>query len=132
MSKTKREEENRKPDTRIVMMPLEVKLTEAELKTASKALAEALRAKAAKEGEMETFKAQKKAEITQYEGVIAAKTVLINSEKEYRTVECEETFHWATGKKTVTRLDTGEIVRSEPINNSERQLFLGADPAIAA
>jgi flagellar motor switch protein FliM len=103
---------------------LEVKLTEPELKTCSKQLAEALNAKARIESEIETFKAQKKAEITNLDGTIGKMTVLINSEKEYRPVDCEMTIDYDDKTKSSVRLDTGEVIRVEKLTADELQTTL--------
>lgn len=61
--------------------------------------------------------------------MIARNAVLVNSEKEFRLVECKVEYDFGKkGLKTFTRLDTGEIVRSEPITNEERQQMLGTLP----
>lgn len=110
----------------IVRLPLEVRLTEKELKTASKELAEALSKRGAIENELETFKAQKKAEVTAIEAVIQKNTNLVNAEKEFRLVECRVEYDFdKTGKKTYYRLDNGDQVHSEAITNEERQQMLG-------
>lgn len=118
-------------DTRIVTEVLEVALTEKELKEASKVLAESFRAKNALEAEIDTFKAQKKAEITKLDGVISLNAGLVNNEKEFRAVECEIRFEWERGNKVITRMDTGEEMRTEPITNAERQQFFPDSAPVA-
>ncbi|HEY5234797.1 MAG TPA: hypothetical protein VIJ14_01355 [Rhabdochlamydiaceae bacterium] len=111
-----------------VKITLECKLTEAELKASAKALAESLRKNAALESQLETFKSQIKAQITQEEGTISEHTNRLNSEKEFRLVDCEITFDYQKGIKTTIRKDTGEQIREEKITDEERQMHLG-DPA---
>jgi hypothetical protein len=106
-------------------MPLECRLTESELKASAKTLAEALRHKGALESQLETFKAQIKSQITQSEGTIAEHANRLNSEKEFRSVECEMTLDYHDGFKTTVRKDTGEEVRKEKITDAERQMHLG-------
>src|SRR5260221_1997707 len=108
----------------VVRIPLEVRLTDKEVKAAAKELAEALNQKARLDGEVETFKAQKKAEVAAIDAVIAKNAVLVNSEKEFRLVECQVGYDFQTAKKTFTRLDNGEIVRTETITNDERQQMM--------
>jgi hypothetical protein len=109
----------------IVKVPLEVRLTEAELKAAGKAMAEAINKRNRIEGEVETFKAQKKAELAAIEAEVSRNAVLVNSEKEFRLVECSVDYDFdKKGVKTYTRVDTGEIVRTEPITNEERQQMM--------
>lgn len=45
----------------------------------------------------------------------------IYSGKETRNVECRMDYDWPAGKKTLVRLDTGEVVREEVISDFERQ-----------
>lgn len=110
---------------RKVKMSLECRLTEEELKASAKTLAEALRQRGQHESSLETFKSQIKAQITQLDGVISEQTGRLNSEKEFRQVECETTFDYKTGFKITVRKDTGEQVREEKITDEERQLHLG-------
>lgn len=115
------EKTKEKKDQVIVKLPLECRLTEAELKTAGKELAEALSKKAQVESDIETFKQQKKAEVAALDAIVLKNTSLVKSEKEYRQVECEVTFDWKRGKKEFARLDNGDIVRADDITNEERQ-----------
>lgn len=119
------ENEKVKPEERIITVPLEVRLTEKELKTASKALAEAINKRTMIESQLETFKAQKKAEVAAQDAIISATSVLVNSEKEFRMIECKVEYDFAKkGVKTTVRLDTGEIINTQPISNDERQQFM--------
>lgn len=112
-------------DQVIVKLPLECRLTEAELKAASKELADALNKRAQADNQLETFKAQKKAEMAAFDATIAKNTVLVNSEKEFRLIECSVEYDFGRkNTKTFCRLDTGEVVKSEPITNEERQRLL--------
>lgn len=112
-------------EEQIVKLLLECKLTDAELKAAGKELADALNKKAQVENQLETFKAQKKAEMSAMDAGIARNTVLVNSEKEFRSIECRVEFDFGRkGVKSFFRLDTGELVKTEPITNEERQSML--------
>lgn len=109
----------------IVKLTVEVRLTEAELKAASKEMAEALNRKTQIEGSLEAFKAQKKAEVSAQDAVISRCANLVNSEKEFRLIECKVVYDFGKkGLKTFYRLDNGEAVRSEPISNEERQRMI--------
>lgn len=111
-------------ESRIINVPLECKLTEAEIHAAGKELADAINQRAQAENQLETFKQQVKAEIAQHDARIAKNTVLVSSEKEFRNVECEQVFDFNNGLKTTTRLDTGEVIRTEPLTNAERQQMM--------
>jgi len=103
---------------------LEVQLTEDELKQDGKELADSFKRKNAIEAEMETFKAQKKAEVTQCEGDIAKNAALVSAGKEMRMVDCEVTLDFNAGKRTVARIDNGIIVNERKLNDDEKQLEL--------
>jgi len=109
-------------------MYLECRLTEAELKTASKSLAEAIQRHATVEARVEAFKAQAKSELAEIDAVIGKNSILVNNEKEFRTVHCEVTYDFKAGKKTFVRLDTAEIVKVEEITDEERQRELPITP----
>lgn len=112
-------------EEQIVKLLLECKLTDAELKAAGKELADGLNKKAQVENQIETFKAQKKAEISAMDAAIARNTVLVNSEKEFRSIECRVEYDFGRrGVKSFFRLDNGELVKTEPITNEERQSML--------
>lgn len=112
-------------DQMIVKLALECKLTEAELKAASKELADALNKRHQLEDQLETFKMQKKAEISAFDATIAKNTVLVNSEKEFRLIECRVEYDFGRkGIKSFYRLDNGELVKTEPITNEERQVMM--------
>jgi len=124
MSKQKGvDEENKKQDSRITSMPLEVRLSERELKQASKLLADALQKKGQLEAETESFKADVKSKVKEFDEQIARCAYLVNTEKEIRQVECEEQFDWDKSLKMIVRLDTGEVVNTVKVTNEERQMF---------
>lgn len=103
---------------------LEVQLTDDEVKAASKQLAEAIQRKAAIKDQLNTFKAQKKGEITMCDGDINKNTILVGSGKEMRMVECEVTLDFNTGKKTTVRTDNGTIIEERGLTSDEKQLEL--------
>ena len=105
-------------------LTLECKLTAGELKDFSKQLAEAIAKKSRIESEMDTYKAQKKGEIQQMDGIILVMSEKVNSEKEWRPVECEVLYDFGTGIKSYVRKDTGEECKTEVIPESERQEVL--------
>lgn len=107
-----------------IFMPLECRLTEAELKASAKTLGESLRQVRTLEAQLDTFKSQMKAQLTQQEGIVAEHANRINSEKEFRSVECEVKFDYQEGFKTTTRKDTGEEIRKDKITDEERQTQL--------
>lgn len=123
---TKKEAAPVEPNVRILKEKhyLECLLTEEELKQAGKELADAFKRKNAIEADLETFKTQKKAEVTQCEGDIAKNAALVNAGKEMRMVECETTLDFNSGKRTVVRVDNGLVVAERKLTAEEKQLEL--------
>lgn len=101
---------------------LEARLTEAEIRESGKRLAEGIERRAIAEGRMDTFKTQIKAELAEIEAVILKQTSMVATEREFRLVPVEIEYDFEAGKKTFVRKDTGEIVKTEPISEEERQL----------
>jgi hypothetical protein len=64
--------------------------------------------------------------------IIGKQSALINSEKEFRTVDCEVTYDFKAGTKTFVRLDTAEIIKVEVIIDQERQMELNVQLEKAA
>jgi hypothetical protein len=115
-----------KPDVAVTeaTLTVEVRLTDAELKSYSKELADAIEKRSAEEAQLETFKAQRKAEIARYDAIIGKNTSLVSSEKEFRSVRCRVEWDFDKGTKVFYRKDTGESVREMKITDEERQLML--------
>lgn len=55
------------------------------------------------------------------EADIGVLTRVVSSGEEHREVDCLWKFNWPVGEKVLVRLDTGEVVRTESIRESERQ-----------
>ena len=100
---------------------MECRLTTEELRDFAKKLAEAIHRKTRIENSLESFKAEKKAEIQQCDGEISLMSEKVNSEKEFRGVDCSIEFDFKKGKKTLKRKDTAEIYKVEEITDEERQ-----------
>lgn len=98
-----------------------VKLTDEELKICSKMLAEALQSRSQAEAKLDTFKAQVKAEVMGCDAIIGKMAHMVNTEEEYREVDCDVVYHWDTGFKTVVRKDTGEIVEDRILISAEER-----------
>lgn len=103
---------------------LEVRLTDEEIKTASKQLAEAVQRKAAIKDQLATFKAQKKGETTMCDADINKNTILVGSGKEMRMVECDVTLDFDAGKRSVARTDNGTVIEERALTSDEKQLEL--------
>ena len=74
-----------------------------------------------------------KEQLQNLRGEIRRLARLVRTKKEKRTVSCGIAFHTpAVGAKTIVRIDTGEIVREEPMTEVEMQERLFEDPPQAA
>ena len=111
---------------------LECKLTKEELADCSKLLAEGIRRKKQIEDELAAFKAQKKSELTAIAADISIQSGKINSEKEYRSVDCEARTDYSLSRFTITRKDTGEEIENRPLDASEKQMELEIGGGIAS
>lgn len=103
---------------------VEVKLSDAELRDASKKLADAVQRKGQVESKLETLRTQIKAEIAELEAHIMKNTSLVANEREFRNLDCRVEFDWKKGEKTIARADNGEILATERITDDERQMHL--------
>ena len=93
-------------------------LTDEEMMSISKDMAEHLNKKKAAEDDLASFSAQKKAEIKGHEAIINKAAMLINSGSEYRNVKCDVTIDNLKDTVYWIRQDTGEICQQErPIPN---------------
>jgi hypothetical protein len=100
---------------------LQCKLTEVEVLVYSKTIAK----QCAEKGRVEDQKKEVVSEFTTKINRITAEinelSRKINNGYEYRDVECWKEYLWDDGVKNIFRKDTGELVRSEPIETWERQ-----------
>jgi hypothetical protein len=107
--------------------------TDAEMLEMGKGLARANERVAALESEKDDVVSAIKARITRAESEGAGLAVALNKGYEMRDVECTVMFHVpADGKKTITRTDSGEIVRVEAMDAHEMQERLPLQPEVSA
>lgn len=107
------------PDQR--HLELECVLTPMEVAEASKRLAEChYKIDVVQEG-LRTAKTKAKAELSLLEAMIKKQAALVKTEREMREVLCGVTYDFKKGEKTFSRLDTGEVARTEKITPAERQ-----------
>jgi len=52
----------------------------------------------------------------------------IQNKNEYRDVECQEVYNYVDKSVTIVRLDTGEIVKTRPMREDEKQELLFPEP----
>lgn len=104
---------------------LKCDLTDAEIADAARELARANNRKGSIESQKKEVDAQLKAEIAAQESVISRLSALIESGHEYRNIDCRvELDTPEPGRKTVVRLDTGEIVNVKPMTDADRQMVI--------
>lgn len=103
---------------------LPCKLSQAELMQFSKDLANSYERRNEIESNLETFKSQIKAQLAEVDGNIQKFSGLVSCEVEYRMIDCEILYDFKSGKRTLTRKDTGEVIRTDDITGEERQMEL--------
>lgn len=96
-------------------------LTERELKDYSDLMADAYRNKTRAEENLKSAQTQLKSDIQGAESKMASCADKINSKTEYREVDCAVEYFFKDRQKKTVRVDTGEIVRVDPINDDEMQ-----------
>lgn len=100
---------------------LECKLTDQELKEYSKRLADCVSRKSREEDSLKSYSTQAKAKIQSCDAEINLLSEKINTEKEYRMIDCTVEYDFKKGIKSITRNDTDEVVDQEIISEEERQ-----------
>ncbi len=99
-------------------------LTEKEKTELSAKIAKAISDRACAEAKLKEVSASIKAQIAQLDAEISEKALQINNGYEYRNVECRMDKDYRLGSVTITRLDTGEVIRERPMTAEERQMEL--------
>ena len=104
---------------------LKYTFTDEELLALSKTMAKKNQDLGEVEADKKRIVADFAAKVQAFESEIATLARKVYSGYEHRNVECEVTYHAPEiGMKTITRTDTGEIVREEAMSTSERQEIL--------
>ena len=103
---------------------LKCQLTEKEKTELSAQIAKAISDRASAEAKLKEVSASIKAQIAQLDAEISEKALQINNGYEYRNVECRMDKDYRLGSVTITRLDTGEVIRERPMTAEERQMEL--------
>ncbi len=103
---------------------LKCQLTEKEKTELSAKIAKAISDRASAEAKLKEVSASIKAQIAQLDAEISEKALQINNGYEYRNVECRMDKDYRLGSVTITRLDTGEVIRERPMTAEERQMEL--------
>ena len=103
---------------------LKCQLTEKEKTELSAKIAKAISDRASAEAKLKEVSASIKAQIAQLDAEISEKALQINNGYEYRNVECRMDKDYRLGSVSITRLDTGEVIRERPMTAEERQMEL--------
>ena len=103
------------------VLTLQCILTDEEKESYSSKLAQAVSDKRRKDCEMENYRTQHKAEITQFENAIVLYAEKVNTGKEFRPIECSIVYDFEEKTKTWFRKDTGEFAKDDIIPESELQ-----------
>ena len=105
---------------------LQCVLTDQELIAKSKELAKCNEDLADVEAKKKDVVADFTAQQKKHEANIGSLSRVVSTGKEYRNVKCELELDYATGMKTLRRLDTLEIVKQCELTQNERQAALEA------
>lgn len=100
---------------------LPVKLTQEEIIENAKKLAKATNDLRDAETRKAEVVSQLTADCKRLKSAADSLSLLISNGYEYRNIECELIYDFNKGTKTLTRIDTGEIVRTVEISIEERQ-----------
>lgn len=100
---------------------LECVLTEEEMRSYSKQMADSFSKKCRVEDSLKAIKKQMDSEIAGHEARMNLCAERVNSGKEYRDVMCEVFYDWHLKEKRYVRLDTGEIAKTDIITEKELQ-----------
>jgi hypothetical protein len=103
---------------------LKCQLTEKEKTELSAKIAKAISDRASAEAKLKEVSASIKAQIAQLDAEISEKALQINNGYEYRNVECRMDKDYRLGSVSITRIDTGEVIRERPMTAEERQMEL--------
>ena len=99
-------------------------LTEVELKAQAEKMAQCLSQISRYEADLKSIKKQIESDIAREQAELASAVEKYRSGFEMRNIECLVSNKFETNTVTVTRLDTGEIIRERALTGEERQLML--------
>ncbi len=99
-------------------------LTEKEKTELSSTIAKTISDKGILEGRLKEVTTSLKADMAKCDAQISEIAQQINNGYIYRNVDCRMEKNYRLGSVTITRLDTGEIIRERPMTSEERQMKL--------
>lgn len=130
MAKEK-EEKKEKIEKRKIVQTLKVNLTKEELLEAGDEMSKAILEKERLERELDGIKQQFKGDISRQDGILQKNKDLVNNKYEFKPVECREEKDFEKCTYTIIRLDSGEIVTSRKLRESELQQSLKLEDCVA-
>ena len=103
---------------------LPVYFTDEEKVNICDSMAHAMAKKEKIETDIKRFKDDRKPMLEEYASQIKYQSDLIIRGYDLKEVECHVLINYETKRKTITRKDTGEIVREEPLTVNDMQIDL--------
>ena len=104
-----------------VTQSLPVKLTQEEIIESAKSLAKTTNELRDCEARKTEVTSQFAADLKKLKATTDSISIKISNGYEYREVECAWSFNYKTDTKTLTRIDTGETVRTTQLTIEDRQ-----------
>ena len=102
---------------------LKTTLTDPELRAYGRELAEKLIDHEQIDAERKGYVSDLKARMDIIQARLNALSLKVSSQCEWREVDAQWTLNFGTGRKTLIRLDTGEIVKELAVTDTDRQRY---------
>ena len=106
---------------------LKCELTEEEVRVADQELARNLDELESLDDKLKELKADFKAQIEAKEAAAKVQRNLVRNKWDYRNTACTMVLDYTNGTVTVTREDTGEIIKDRKMLTEEKQMDMGFD-----
>lgn len=106
---------------------LKVALTAAEIADRADRAAQLLADRDAKEADVKAAQKHGKAMIEELDAEIRRLSSEVRNQSDYRSVDCERRYNYATSTVQDVRLDTGEVIAERGMSPNERQMELPFD-----
>ena len=100
---------------------LPVSLTDPQVLEKADEMARAQQEYTSEEKRSADVKAQLKAKLTELDARRESLARIVGSREEYRSVECDLVADYHRGVATTVHLDTGEVIETRPLTETERQ-----------
>jgi len=106
---------------------LKCELTEEEVRVAAQELARNLDELESLDDKLKELKADFKAQIEAKEAAAKVQRNLVRNKWDYRNTACTMVLDYTNGTVTVTREETGEIIKDRKMLTEEKQMDMGFD-----